>query len=130
MHDNNRHADGTVKFWDTSSLTLQVLYRLKTGKVFDKPRTVKTMRYEGGGGGDVPSSAASAVGGGEPSQKHLGVKRLAMCPENRLLALAGASGHVILFKFRRQEASFETTVSFRVFFLYRGKCIYNDPNPS
>ena len=76
------------------------------------------------------SAAASAVGGGEPSQKHLGVKRLAMCPENRLLALAGASGHVLLFKFRRQEASFETTVSFRVFFLYRGKCIYNDPNPS
>ncbi len=117
------HADGTVKFWDSSSLTLQVLYRLKTSKVFDKARAA-------GNKGALRADGDLAGVMAEPSKQHLAIKQLAMCPENRLLALAGASGHVILFKFRRQEASFETTVSFRVFFLYRGKCIYNDPNPS
>ncbi|EFX88611.1 hypothetical protein DAPPUDRAFT_41708 [Daphnia pulex] len=82
------HVDGTVKFWDTSSLSLQVLYRLKTSKVFEKSRS-KTLRPDG---------------------EHLAIKQLAMCPENRLLAIAGASGHVALFKFRRQEVSLETTV--------------------
>jgi syntaxin-binding protein 5 len=104
------HADGTVKFWDTSSLTLQVLYRLKTGKVFDKSRSVKTHRPESSEASSSSSAAAAVAASSEPSQQHLGVKRLAMCPENRLLAVAGASGHVVLFKFRRQEASSETTV--------------------
>ncbi len=97
-----RHVDGTVKFWDTSSLTLQVLYRLKTSKVFEKSRT-KTLRPDG-------EVATGVLAGSEPGKQHLAIKQLAMCPENRLLAIAGASGHVILFKFRRQEASLETTV--------------------
>lgn len=97
------HVDGTVKFWDTSSLSLQVLYRLKTSKVFEKSRT-KTLRQDG-------EVATSVVVGSEPGKQHLAVKQLAMCPENRLLAIAGASGHVILFKFRRQEVSHETIVS-------------------
>lgn len=96
--------DGTVKFWDTSSLTLQVLYRLKTSKVFEKSRT-KTLRPDG-------EVATGVLVGSEPGKQHLAIKQLAMCPENRLLAVAGASGHVILFKFRRQEASLETTASF------------------
>lgn len=96
--------DGTVKFWDTSSLTLQVLYRLKTSKVFEKSRT-KTLRPDGEVATGVLVSSA------EPGKQHLAIKQLALCPENRLLAIAGASGHVILFKFRRQEASMETTVS-------------------
>ena len=97
-----RHVDGTVKFWDTSSLTLQVLYRLKTSKVFEKSRT-KTLRPDG-------EVATGVLAVSEPGKQHLAIKQLAMCPENRLLAVAGASGHVILFKFRRQEASMETTV--------------------
>ncbi|CAB1415521.1 unnamed protein product, partial [Pleuronectes platessa] len=32
------HADGTIKFWDASALMLQVLYKLKTAKVFERAR--------------------------------------------------------------------------------------------
>ncbi|XP_045025872.1 LOW QUALITY PROTEIN: syntaxin-binding protein 5 [Daphnia magna] len=96
------HVDGTVKFWDTSSLSLQVLYRLKTSKVFEKSRT-KTLRPDG-------ELATAVLVGSQPGKQHLAIKQLAMCPENRLLAIAGASGHVILFKFRRQEVSQETIV--------------------
>lgn len=73
-----------------------MLYRLKTSKVFDKSRSKRAD----GDGSMAP----------ELAKPHLAVKQLAMCPESRMLAVAGASGHVTLFKFRRQEASCETTV--------------------
>lgn len=75
-----------------------MLYRLKTAKVFEKARA-KTLRAD--------SESTLSV---EPAKQHLAVQQMAMCPENRLLAVAGASGHVILFRFRRQEATLETTV--------------------
>lgn len=38
------------------------------------------------------------------------IEIISMCPESRKLCIAGASGHVILFKFRKQEATSETAV--------------------
>lgn len=38
------------------------------------------------------------------------VEMISLCPESRKLCVAGASGHVILFKFRKQEATGETAV--------------------
>ncbi len=31
------HQDGSVKFWDASSENLQILYKLKAGRHFEKP---------------------------------------------------------------------------------------------
>lgn len=87
-----RHADGSVKFWDASAGTLQVLYKLKTAKVFEKPRTRST---DGAGASDDDPFA---------------IQLISMCPESRKLAIAGASSHVVLFKFRKQEAVTETWV--------------------
>lgn len=36
------HQDGSIKFWDSSAGTLQVLYKLKTSKIFEKSR-VRSM---------------------------------------------------------------------------------------
>jgi syntaxin-binding protein 5 len=33
------HQDGSVKFWDAGSGSLLVLYKLKTAKIFEKPKT-------------------------------------------------------------------------------------------
>ena len=33
IHFFVRHADGSIKFWDASSVGLQILYKLKTAKV-------------------------------------------------------------------------------------------------
>lgn len=33
------HQDGSVKFWDAGSGTLLVLYKLKTAKIFEKPKS-------------------------------------------------------------------------------------------
>ncbi|XP_075228218.1 syntaxin-binding protein tomosyn [Lycorma delicatula] len=81
------HADGSVKFWDASAGSLQVLYKLKTAKVFEKPRTHSVDGTE-----DDPFA----------------VQLISLCPESRKLCIAGASSYVILFKFRKQESSSET----------------------
>ncbi|XP_066952270.1 syntaxin-binding protein 5 isoform X2 [Macrobrachium rosenbergii] len=79
------HADGTVKFWDASSVSLQVLYKLKTAKVFEKPRT------------------RSIDGDEDP----FAIQHIFLCPESRLLCIAGATAHVVLFKYFKQETTGE-----------------------
>lgn len=80
------HQDGTLKFWDASAGTLQILYKLKTAKIFDKPRT-------------------KSLDGSE--EDPLAVQLVYICSESRRLCIAGASGHVILFKFRKSESTAE-----------------------
>lgn len=84
------HADGSIKFWDASAGTLQFLYKLKTAKVFEKPKS-KSLENE-----DDPFA----------------VQLISLCPESRKLCIAGASSHIILFKFKKSETSDEVTVSF------------------
>lgn len=84
------HADGSLKVWDASSVTLQVLYRLKTSKVFEKPKSR--------GSQEVPDDDPFAV------------EKVAFCADSRLLAVAGSSFYVIVFVFRKQEASVEVDV--------------------
>ncbi|XP_046984431.1 syntaxin-binding protein 5 isoform X1 [Schistocerca americana] len=81
------HADGSIKFWDASAGTLQVLYKLKTAKVFEKPKSKSVD-----GADDDPFA----------------IQLISLCPESRKLCVAGASSHVVLFKFRKQESVSET----------------------
>ncbi|XP_063707454.1 syntaxin-binding protein 5 isoform X2 [Culicoides brevitarsis] len=83
------HQDGTIKFWDASAGTLQILYKLKTAKIFERPRT-------------------RSVDG--PEEDPLAIQIIYLCAESRRLCVAGNSGHVILFKFRKLECTSETTV--------------------
>ena len=82
-----RHADGSVKFWDASSTNLQALYKLKTSKIFERQQSKKM----------------------EESDPYA-VQLIKICPESRLLAVAGASSQVLLFKFRKHETVGETSV--------------------
>ncbi|XP_045769511.1 syntaxin-binding protein 5 isoform X1 [Maniola jurtina] len=82
------HADGSVKFWDASAGTLQILYKLKCSKVFE--RRGGSCSYEE----DTP----------------LAIQQAALCAESRRLCVALPHGHVILFKFRKTEVQAETHV--------------------
>ncbi|XP_023311106.1 syntaxin-binding protein 5 isoform X2 [Anoplophora glabripennis] len=82
------HADGSIKFWDASAGTLQVLYKLKTAKVFEKPKS-RSLDSE-----DDPFA----------------IEIISLCPESRKLCVAGASSHVILFTYRKTETNDEITV--------------------
>ncbi|XP_037082478.1 syntaxin-binding protein 5-like [Pollicipes pollicipes] len=74
------HADGSVKFWDATAVTLQVLYKLKTSRVLEKD--------------------------GE-AEDQLAVQQVVICPESRQLAVAGASSYVIHFRFSKHEKTSE-----------------------
>ncbi|EAT41412.1 AAEL006948-PA, partial [Aedes aegypti] len=83
------HQDGSIKFWDSSAGTLQVLYKLKTSKIFEKSR-VRSM--------DVSDD--------DP----LSISAIALCAESRKLCIATNSGHVALFKFKRAESTGDIAV--------------------
>ncbi|XP_036450036.1 syntaxin-binding protein 5 isoform X4 [Colossoma macropomum] len=84
------HADGSVKFWDASALMLQVLYKLKTAKVFEKTRNKE----------EKPSTDIV-------DEDPFAIQSLAWCPESRLLCVAGVSAHVIVYRFSKQEITTE-----------------------
>ncbi|CAK1541946.1 unnamed protein product [Leptosia nina] len=90
------HADGSVKFWDASAGTLQILYKLKCAKVFER-------RTNSGSG-----SGVSVLCGEEDSP--LSIQHMALCAESRRLCVALPHGHVLLFKFRKQELMAQTHV--------------------
>lgn len=90
------HADGSIKFWDASAGTLQVLYKLKTAKVFEKPKT-------------------RSLGGEEDP---LAIQLISLCPESRKLAVAGASSQIILFNYKKTETNDEITVLLLIYFVF------------
>uniref|UniRef100_A0A286X8S8 Syntaxin-binding protein 5-like n=1 Tax=Cavia porcellus TaxID=10141 RepID=A0A286X8S8_CAVPO len=80
------HADGSVKFWDASAITLQVLYKLKTSKVFEKSRNKE----------DKPNTDIV-------DEDPYAIQIISWCPESRMLCIAGVSAHVIIYRFSKQE---------------------------
>ncbi|XP_052001909.1 syntaxin-binding protein 5-like isoform X3 [Xyrauchen texanus] len=84
------HADGSIKFWDASALMLQVLYKLKTAKVFEKPRSKEEK------------SSTDIV-----EEDPFAIQILSWCPESRVLCVAGVSAHVIVYRFSKQEVTTE-----------------------
>ncbi|CAL8314686.1 unnamed protein product [Lota lota] len=85
------HADGTVKFWDASAIMLQVLYKLKTAKVFERSRSKE----------DKGSMEAS-------DEDPYALQTLAWCPESRVLCVSGVSATVLVYRFSKLEVTTET----------------------
>ncbi|KAI2652047.1 Syntaxin-binding protein 5 [Labeo rohita] len=84
------HADGSVKFWDASAIMLQVLYKLKTAKVFEKARCKD----------EKPSTEIV-------DEDPFAIQLMSWCPESRMLCVAGVSAHVIIYRFSKQEITTE-----------------------
>ncbi|XP_039992506.1 syntaxin-binding protein 5 isoform X5 [Xiphias gladius] len=84
------HADGSIKFWDASALMLQVLYKLKTAKVFERARSKE----------EKPSTDIV-------EEDPFAIQTLSWCPESRMLCVAGVSAHVIVYRFSKQEITTE-----------------------
>ncbi|KAG7511093.1 syntaxin-binding protein 5-like isoform X3 [Solea senegalensis] len=105
------HADGSIKFWDASALMLQVLYKLKTAKVFERAR------------GKEEKSGADIV-----EEDPFAIQTLSWCPESRMLCVAGVSAHVIVYRFSKQEVTSEVVQLLEV----RMQCDFGDvdsPDP-
>ncbi|XP_029449903.1 syntaxin-binding protein 5 isoform X3 [Rhinatrema bivittatum] len=95
------HADGSIKFWDASAITLQVLYKLKTAKVFEKYRNKDDKQST-----DIVDEDPYAI------------QMISWCPESRMLCVAGVSAHVIIYKFSKQEMTTEIVSMLEVRLLY------------
>nr|XP_048281436.1 syntaxin-binding protein 5 isoform X4 [Myodes glareolus] len=95
------HADGSVKFWDASAITLQVLYKLKTSKVFEKSRNKD----------DRPNTDIV-------DEDPYAIQIISWCPESRMLCIAGVSAHVIVYRFSKQEVLTEVIPMLEVRLLY------------
>uniref|UniRef100_A0A914ZBB2 Lethal giant larvae homologue 2 domain-containing protein n=1 Tax=Panagrolaimus superbus TaxID=310955 RepID=A0A914ZBB2_9BILA len=78
------HEDGSVKFWQASSEYLQVMYKLKTGRHFEKIDETKNVSYA--------------------------VTDVQLCLDSRLLLISSASGQVTLFRFVKTESSQDIAV--------------------
>ena len=72
------HADGTVRFWDTTGSAMQPLYRLKTQKLFEKNKA---------GGAEVLDEDPYAV------------TKICLAPDCRTLAVAGQTDQVLLYRY-------------------------------
>ncbi|KAM7403474.1 hypothetical protein PAMA_004096 [Pampus argenteus] len=105
------HADGSIKFWDASALMLQVLYKLKTAKVFERAR----------GKEEKPNTDIV-------EEDPFAIQTLSWCPESRMLCVAGVSAHVIIYRFSKQEVTTEVVQLLEV----RMQCEFSDvdsPDP-
>ncbi|XP_049917358.1 syntaxin-binding protein 5 isoform X1 [Epinephelus moara] len=105
------HADGSIKFWDASALMLQVLYKLKTAKVFERARSKEEKANT-----DIVEEDPFAI------------QTLSWCPESRMLCVAGVSAHVIIYRFSKQEITTEVVQLLEV----RMQCEFSDgdsPDP-
>lgn len=69
------HADGTLKFYDASSVNLHILYKMKTSKLFEKPK--------------LRANATS-----DELDDPFAIDQITLCSESRLLCVAGASSQV------------------------------------
>ncbi|NWS45778.1 STXB5 protein, partial [Probosciger aterrimus] len=71
-------------------VTLQVLYKLKTAKVFEKSRNKEDRLNT-----DIVDEDPYAI------------QIISWCPESRMLCIAGVSAHVIIYRFSKQEVTTE-----------------------
>ncbi|NXL86829.1 STB5L protein, partial [Alectura lathami] len=86
------HADGSVKFWDASAITLQMLYKLKTSKVFEKQKS-----------GEGKATAEIV------EEDPFAVQMMYWCPESRIFCVAGVSAYVVVYRFSKHEVNTEIT---------------------
>lgn len=121
----NSHADGSLKFWDASAVNLQILYKLKTAKLFEKPRLLSSTSQQSSNSSQQPqttnnnsqnnSNKDTETGNNAniksvETEDHFAIEYLTFSAENRILCVAGASSQVIVFRFNKQEAQSEITV--------------------
>uniref|UniRef100_A0A3Q0S663 Syntaxin binding protein 5L n=2 Tax=Heroini TaxID=318529 RepID=A0A3Q0S663_AMPCI len=81
------HADGSIKFWDASAITLQMLYKMKTSKVFEKAKPGE-------------GRAAELV-----EEDPFAIQMVSWCPQSRIFCVVGISAHIILYRFSKYDAN-------------------------
>uniref|UniRef100_A0AAR2KA23 Syntaxin-binding protein 5-like n=1 Tax=Pygocentrus nattereri TaxID=42514 RepID=A0AAR2KA23_PYGNA len=88
---------GKKYFRHFSFLMLQVLYKLKTAKVFEKTRSKE----------EKPNTEIV-------DEDPFAIQLMSWCPDSRMLCVAGVSAHVIIYRFSKQEITTEVLLEVRL----------------
>lgn len=83
-------------------MNLHLLYKLKTSKLFERPKPQPVN----------PDNSSNQETIHEPIEDPFAIEQIYFCPESRILAVAGSSSHVIVFRFSKQETHSEIPVNF------------------
>lgn len=73
-------------------VTLQMLYKMKTSKVFEKPRLGE-------------GRAAELV-----EEDPFAIQMVSWCPHSRIFCVVGISAHIILYRFSKYDANTQIVV--------------------
>ncbi|THD22778.1 Syntaxin-binding protein 5 [Fasciola hepatica] len=111
------HADGSVRFWDASEVTLTPLYKVRTLRFFANSNARKTESQDTRhhGTGEPANYSVDSVNGHycpvllDTEDDPFAVRSIQFCPDSRLL-LTASSTHVCLMHFCRREQAYEIPV--------------------
>ncbi|RUS90798.1 hypothetical protein EGW08_001417 [Elysia chlorotica] len=95
------HEDGTVRFWDASTSSLRLMYKLSTCPVFGiRDTTLDTQSPD-----EEEWPPFRKVGTFDPfsDDPRLAIQKLALCALSETLVAAGSAGQVLIFNMERQE---------------------------
>jgi len=92
-----KHGGHTTSAYLLVAVSLHMLYKLKTSKLFDETAAQRDRACRGGGNDEYDDEFPYAV------------HRIHVCVDSRLLCIAGNS-HVVLFNFSKLDASIDCPV--------------------
>ncbi|CAH8663483.1 unnamed protein product [Schistosoma haematobium] len=106
------HADGSVRFWDASEVSLTPLYKFRTSKLFANPSTSTSNPVETGSSSlsdakDINAQYSSILLATESDP--LAIHFMHFCSDSRKL-LTASGYHTCLLHFSRREINLETAV--------------------
>ncbi|TNN13307.1 Syntaxin-binding protein, partial [Schistosoma japonicum] len=106
------HADGSVRFWDSSEVSLSPLYKFRTSKLFGYPSTTTSSRIEAGSTSLSDTKDPNAHYSNillETENDPFAIRLMHFCPDSRKL-LTASNTHTCLLHFSRRETNFETSL--------------------
>lgn len=98
------HEDGTIRFWDASTISLKFFYKLNTANLYQTDADLN------GGSADADGEEEEwppfrKVGTFDPfsDDPRLGIQKMTMCPLTGTLVAAGSAGQVMYMKMGTEE---------------------------
>ena len=86
------HEDGSVRFWDVTNMSMQLLYRLKTADFFQ----TDSAPHEENDEDNWPPFRKVGTFDPYSDDPKLGIQKIILCPLKELLVIAGTAGQVLI----------------------------------
>lgn len=100
------HADGSLKFWDMSSVNFDLISKVKTSRYFEKPNELpESMIIDISNNNANPTyNVASTIQSENPECNYFAIEKIEYYPTTKHLVVAGAMAQVIQFRLTKKDA--------------------------